>query len=155
MIVIAKIVKYEEHPTFMTFSNEEEAYSYVREAYESIDLLVDIAEVKHYKSRYDEIYKTLFKSFTGNESSLYSSYTTDIPVHVKYVNDELKEERISSFENLGDAETFIEEKSQESNNFSCQVLVNISEVKDYKEKYEEFYEKMFNSYLENKSNEVY
>ena len=120
----------------------------------TMELYVDFSEIKNYKDKYEEIYSKLFKEYTGEEreNNKNSDYS-DVICHVKSINED-SEIFFDTFSTYEDAIEFIDEFNHASNNgesASAQVLVNLSEIQDYKEKYDEFYSLMLDSYKKNRT----
>lgn len=150
MIVIAKIVTNKDI-SFTTFENEEKASDFVSDnsGLEDIELFVDVSVVKHYKDRYFEAYKTLFASFSPDTKISINDKDDTFITSVKYENISEGVDRLKTFSSYKNATDFIDDELADLDDFGAiQVLVNISQVLDYKEKYNEFYKLL----LENSNN---
>ena len=153
MITTLKINVLDEGTKWMTFKNETEALNFI-EDYENdeghkddIEALIDASEIKHYKDKYEEIYNLLFNSYSGENAKKIDK--EDISYTVKYIS---KSGDILSIS--ADSFEIAQEIAREMENSSVQILVNLSNVQDYKEKYDEFYNIMLNSYRKDKDNKV-
>jgi len=119
----------------------------------TMELYVDFSEIKNYKEKYEEIYSKLFTEYTGEARDDKNSDYRDVICHVKSI-DEDSQVTFDTFSTYQDAIEFIDEFTHNSNrgeSSSDQVLVNLSEVQDYKEKYDEFYALMIESYKNNRT----
>ena len=150
MIVTLKTIE-KDRQEFYTCESEEDAIEVLRnfDDHEDAEFLVDIAEVKNYKEKYEEIYALLFSEYADKDREVKLVDTERMVVQVKYHSVDYEAQRIKTFSSINEANTFIENECMEDD-FSAQMLVNISEVKDYKEKYDEFYGLMIDSYKSKK-----
>ena len=137
----------ENETKWMSFKDETGANKFIEE-YQgdygetfSIEMLVDFSELKNYKEKYQEIYSTLFSSYTNQDSKSSENSTEEIVFTVKYIkNDEIK-----SVTKVG-LEKALALLSNLNTDYTSQLLVNIGEVQDYKEKYDEFYSLMLSNF---------
>jgi len=149
MITTLKINDTSDSVKWETFPNIHEAEERIKEyengEYDKVDIevLVDYSEVKKYKTKYEEIYNVLFENISDKkrENENRGEY---IVFTVKFV---------SNYGEITSESTTEEDTAMEMvDNYegSSQILVNIAEVKDYKEKYDEFYEFMLNNFKKSK-----
>jgi len=150
MIIYAKYNDDKGSGRLASYSSEE----YIDDAIdlaESVEILVNFAELKNYKSKYEEIYATLFKTYAEKESVPVNYSFEDILFTLSVpINGKKDLFRFHSFNSLDKVMEFIEEDIFD-NEESCQILVNISEIKDYKEKYDEFYNLMIEHFKDSKN----
>jgi len=150
MIIYAKYSDDKGFQKLTSYSSEE----YIDDAMnlaDSVEILVDFAELKNYKSKYEEIYSVLFKNYVNSDSFLTPGYSfQDILFTLCVPINEKKDVfHFRSFNSLDKVMDFVEEDIFD-NEESCQILVNIAEIKDYKEKYDEFYNLMIEHFKDSK-----
>ena len=151
MVVIAKITTGKKI-NFVTFQNEEDGFDFLQEnsGTADIELLVDVSEVKHYKDRYFEAYKSLFCKFSKNP--VISENKDELITSVKYYSYMDNIEKMKTFSSFQKATDFIDEELLDTEDYgSIQVLVNIAQVLDYKEKYDEFYNLLLEQAIKDES----
>ena len=148
MITTLKINVLDEGTKWMTFNHEEEALAYMtmyendEKQKDDIEVLIDYSEIKHYKEKYDEIYKILMESYTDKEYNSEIKNDKIIYIH-KFItsSDDIKSISFTSYEDIAAS-------IRKKDTSTSQILVNISELQDYKEKYDEFYTIILNKYKE-------
>jgi cold shock CspA family protein len=141
MFVIGKYFDEKKNIKFVTFADQRDAFGFIEENSGSLDieLFVNISEVQHYRDRYFEGYKVLFSNFSSNE--IPDEILDDMVTSVKFYDIQDNIERFKSFSCYEDAKEFIDDELSDIDRFGgTQLLVNISQVLDYKEKYEQFYQ---------------
>lgn len=150
MIVVSKIIDSDGEEHFYSHENEEQALQTLELYDKDYELLVDFAELKNYKAKYEEIYKVLFESFTQKEKKVETVFENTF-FTVKYIHSD-EQAKGKTFTSLEQATEWIDEMNRSSDEyFSAQILVNIAEIKDYKDKYEEFYQLMLENYKKEES----